>query len=254
MPEQQILKTSEALGAVWELLDRPDEKALPASSMCANYWLQLDKVLLVIGLSDRTFFLGRAEFNGSKDALEVSLGETEFFGSELGLEIYSNAIGRETRIPVPLIGDMRDLAMRVDLAASVWRDPAQPSIPMLRFSQPLADDCRFRLWFEPGSFNRPGINDRPVIPGEAMSYLICLTGESCLSSISDAYSAIHYEAVEKKVLKQVADFGAIFERWVTKDTASTPQRKAFNESRRGQGRYGGGSRVGRRGGPIISGT
>lgn len=254
MPQQQILTTAEAMGAVNDLLDRPSENVLPASLICSNYWLQLDKVLLVIGLSDRTFFLDKVEFNGAEGALEINLGEIAFFGSELGLEIYDVQSGVEYKTPVPMLSDMRDLAGRMNLAASVFRDPKNPSIPQLRFSQPLPDDYRFRLWFEPGSFSRPGIADRAVIPGEAMSYLICLTGESCLPSLCDAYSAIHYQAVEKKVLKQVADFGGIFNNWIRKDLAGTPQRKAFNESRRGQGRYGGGPRLRRGGGPIISGA
>ncbi len=253
MPQQPILTTKEAIAAVYDLLDRPDQDVLPAALVCSNYWFQLDKILLILELSDRTIFLDKTEFTVPKDATEFNLGEIEFFGSELALEIFETLDGAERKQPVPMLSDMRDLNSRIDLAASLFRDPRNPSIPQLRFSQATAGTYRFRLWFEPGSFKRPGIDERPVIPMEAQSYLCALTARASLPKLADAYTPVHFEAVAGKINGEVEEFGAIFTNWSRKDVAGTPQRRAFNESRRNQGRYGAAPRPGRRRGPIIGG-
>jgi hypothetical protein len=137
------------------------------------------------------------------------------------------------------------------LRASLFRDPGQPAIPQIRFSEPLVGRYRFRLWFEPGGFRRPGIEERPVIPAEAQSFLIALTADASKSKLADAYTEAHYDAVSDKVDKQVQSFGAIFNNWSRKDVAGTPHRRAFNERRRGQGRYGAGPRFYGSRKPII---
>jgi hypothetical protein len=235
MSQPQTLTTGQAIGAVYDVLGRPGDAALPASYVCTQYWLQLDKLSLLIGLSDKTIYLDRLDnLIVAQDQQEKELGEVENFSEPLGLEIVDRSSGREVVTPVPLISDVRDKDSVGHLCAFLYRKPTDSTQLILRFNVPLVATLTFRLWFEPGTFARPGMEDQPPLPRQAISVLIAETAFACLPHLSKVYAQNVYIAFRDSVAAQKVEFRQIFDKWRMTDTGTgVKYRKAFNECRRG---------------------
>jgi hypothetical protein len=236
MSQPQTMTTAQAIGAVYDLLGGPDHSALPPSRVCTHYWLQLDKLALLIGLSAKTIYLDRLDnIVVAHGQIEKDLGEIENFGEPLGLERVDRSSGHEAFTPVPLISDMRDKDNVGRLCAFLYRNPNDASKLTLRFNVPLAATVTLRLWFEPGAFARPGMQEQPPLPRQALSVLIAETAFACLPHLSKTYAPNVYTAFRDSVAAQKLEFRQIFDKWRMTDTGTgVKYRKAFNECRRGR--------------------
>jgi hypothetical protein len=186
--------------------------------------LQLDKLSLLIGLSDKTIYLDRLDnIVVGQDQQEKELGEIENFSEPLGLEIVDRSSGREVVTPVPLISDVRDKDSVGHLCAFLYRKPTDATLLILRFNVPLVATLTFRLWFEPGTFARPGMEDQPPIPRQAISVLIAETAFACLPHLSKVYSQNVYIAFRDSVSTQKLEFRQIFDKWRMTDTGTGVQ-------------------------------
>lgn len=245
MPQNGTLTTEEALAFVHELLERPPQEALSSAKMVTEYWLQLNGLELRAELSDRTLFLSSIPFTVGIDLWEYQIGDIPNFGQELALEVVAGigTVGENTT-KITLASDSRTLLEpTVWLMATIFRDPNNPGIISIRFDRKLPGTYTFRLWFKPSSFGRPGLQERHSLPQEAQSLLLFSTAQACRPALEKAvgmglWTDALNAAIDRKLDQNMAKFETIYQNWVEKDTSGPGHRTAFNEFRRGQGRYG----------------
>lgn len=245
MSESGTLTTEQALAFVHELLERPPQEALSSAKMVVEYWLQLNAIELRTELSDRTIFLSNTVFTGGLGLWKVEIGEVPNFGTELALEIVAGIqTTGENITKITLASDERTLLEpTVWLMGTIYRAPENPAVIGIQFDRALPGTYTFRLWFKPSSFGRPGLAEKNSLPQQAQSLLMFKTADACLPGLVKAadagiWSMNLVNAVKEKLDKNVTNFEALFKAWIEKDTSGPGHRTAFNEFRRGQGRYG----------------
>ena len=254
MPEPSLLTTSQAISWVYDLLGRPGDIILPPSVVCSSYWLQLDKIAQRIGLSDRTFFLNKKDnIAVPVNAKEVLLEEIPDFGNELALESVSRSGGVEVTSPITLLSDMRDKDRFQTLSAFLYRAPDTPTQITIGFNYALQATLTARLWYEPGTMNRPKLNESSLLPRQAQSLCVVNTAFVCLPELLKVEGGERYYNARKEIVTaEKLEFTKIFENWIMKPpTDGVGHRKAFNEARRGQGRYGSSGGFSNDRGPVI---
>ena len=253
MPEPTLLTTKQCISYVYDLLGRPGDIILPPSVVCSAYWLQLDKIGLRIGLSDRTVFLGKKEFSAPVNQKEVLLEEIPDFGNELALEHFATTAGIESTSPIPVFADMRDKDGLQTLAAYLYRTMENPTQITVGFNFPLQATLNLRLWYEPGGIARPKLGEASTLPRQAQSLCIVNTAFVCLPELVKVEGGEAYFRARKDiVIAEKQEFTKIFENWVMKPpTDGLGHRRAFNEARRGGRRYGGSGSPSSGRGPII---
>jgi hypothetical protein len=240
MGESANISTAQAIGFVYEELGRPDKKILKPTTVCTKYWNELDTVLEIVDISDRTIFLKwTPDIPAGQGLSEVPVAEPPDFGAPLAFARVDRSTSIERLVDMPLVGDVRELSSVVELAACLFRDPDAATLT-LRFNRPLVDAETFRMAYEPfGLGMNPGLDDKsPIV--QAVRLAILKTAFACIPDVAKIYPPGVVSSYSQTLGARIAEKQRLFEIWAMKDKGTgVKHRKAFNEGRRGGRRYGG---------------